>query len=184
MQTLYDLSPEIERVSDQLEEAEHDAEQSAGSLNGHTAETLTSLLHLVDVPDEEKLSNLVRWRESLIAEVDALKAEEAKLRDRRKVRERKADAIKTWIVDFMTVRKLEKVRANVRTLSFRKPSKSVCVDISQIENWPSEFYDRAVKAGAIVPTYEVKVSILKTLEGYDKQVGVREETGESTLVIR
>lgn len=84
---------------------------------------------------EEKLSNIGVVVKTLIAEADAIKAEEKKLSDRRKSIENKAESLKRYAFESMQKLDLNKVSTPVCVLSIVKnPPKLVIKDQEAIDS--------------------------------------------------
>ena len=75
---------------------------------------------------------------NLDADVLAIKEEEKKLADRRKVKENKAKSVKQFLSDYLQIEEIKKFETARIKLSFRK-SESVNVTVAA-EKLPSEYY--------------------------------------------
>lgn len=179
MSLLYAIPAEFGGVVERFEELSFEEVPEA-----QASIALSGDVNAVAMKHEDKVRALVYWRENILAEAEILDAEANRLKAKRDAKRRAADGIKRFVADFMRVMNLSKFSTDVRSLHFRKGSTSVFVDESQVESWAPDFFDAAVKCGALVPRYEVKVSLLKTLPGYLEQPGVEQRTGEETLVIK
>lgn len=179
MGTLYHLAAEYNQIDHQLDLLEENAE-SAEILSS----ALWDMLKIVEEDTDRKVASIVRWRENEIARAEALDVEIKTLKVKKKAAQNKADSLTRFLGDFMNTVGAKKWDAGIRKLSFRKPSKSLDVDPSQIDNWPAEIYDAAIESGAVRLCYEVRKTQVKDLPGYLALPGVREVEGERSLVVR
>lgn len=175
MNTLYELSKEMQEIAHDIEQLEVDEREQS---------QLPNLLLFVQQDAEAHVSQLVKWRENLLAEAEALDTEAKILKEKRDAKKKKAEGIKEFIAQFLVSVKKTKFNAGIRSLHFRKGSVSTLCDEAEIENWSPEFFDSAIALGAVVQRYEVKVSILKNMPGYLEQPGVVERVGDESLVIK
>lgn len=76
---------------------------------------------------EQKLENVACWIKNLNAEIKSMKEEEARLADRRKVKERKVERLKQYLSDALCGEKFETARCAV---AFRKTSR---VEVSDMQ---------------------------------------------------
>lgn len=90
-------------------------------------------LDALQMAKEEKIENLALWHKELIAEADAIKAEEKKLADRRKTAEKKADSLKNYLDYVLAGEKFKTPRVAV---SYRK---SETVNVFDIDKLPDNF---------------------------------------------
>lgn len=180
--SLYELAREIREVESYLDvlELEHPEEVA----NGNAEIAVVKALEAIKTDAALEIAGLVKWRENLLAEAEALDAEIALLRAKRDAKKKRAEGVKAFIAQFLKATNQTKVNAGIRSLFFRKGATSVLVDESQVESWTPAFFDEAVERKAIIARYDVKVSELKKMPGYLDQPGVIEQTGEDSLVIR
>lgn len=82
---------------------------------------------------EKKLEGLALWVKNLKAEVDAIKAEEKALAERRQAKERKAESIRAYLEKVLAGQKFETSRA---VCSFRKSQK---VEITDLDKIPDDY---------------------------------------------
>ena len=110
-----------------------------------------------------KLEAVAIYVKSLDAEAAAMKAEESALRKRREVRERKAERLRKYVADSMTLFGDSKLETPRVALSFRK---SEAVEITDANALRPDFWKytaavdksaikKAIKAGEIVEGAEV-----------------------------
>lgn len=85
---------------------------------------------------EQKLEGVACWIKNLTAEVKSMKEEEARLADRRKVKERKAESLKRYLSEALNGEKFETAKCAV---SFRKnPGKVEVYDTQAAVAWLEE----------------------------------------------
>ncbi len=178
MTTLYELAAEYRNIEERLEELE----ETSGDDVLDSA--LWDLLRCVEEDATIKAANIVRWIENEQARAESLANEIRTLQDKKRSAENKAKNLKKFLGDFMKASGIPKLDAGIRKLSFRKGSKSLEIDVSQVHNWPADIYDAAIASGAVVETIEVKKPKLKELPNYLSLPGVTEVTGEDSLQIR
>ena len=110
-----------------------------------------------------KLENIGLFIKNLDADVLAIKEEEKKLADRRKVKENKAKSVKQFLSDYLQIEDLKKFETAKIKLSFRK-SESVNVTVAA-EKLPSEYYKEKTEYTAD------KIEIKKALKAGVEIVG-------------
>ena len=84
-------------------------------------------LDALQIERDTKLENTALYIKNLLAEVEAIKAEEKALAERRKAKENKAESLKKYLADNLSGGKFETAKVNI---SFRK---SEGVEISEPE---------------------------------------------------
>ena len=84
-------------------------------------------LDALQIERETKLENTALYIKNLLAEAEAIKAEEKALAERRKAKENKAENLKKYLADNLSGEKFETAKVNI---SFRKSAK---VEISEPE---------------------------------------------------
>ncbi len=135
MQTLYELpeafAPALERYETFDFEEAPESDMSIA---------LSGDINAIALKAEDKVAGLVRWRENLLAEAEALDNEMSRLKGKRDAKKRAAEGIKRFLGDLLRVLKQPKFNAGVRSLHFRKGSTSVVVDETQVESWSPEFF--------------------------------------------
>lgn len=90
-------------------------------------------LMALQMDKEQKLENIACWIIDLKAEADAIKAQEAVLKGRREVTEKKAERLKMWLSDMLCGQPMKSDRVAV---SFRK---STAVEIEAGAEIPEEY---------------------------------------------
>lgn len=175
---LYELAREYQQADAQLDDVLQDGRDEA------LADSLVSLLSHIEVEASFKIANVVRWLLNEKARAEALKAEESRLRDKRKAAEAKAESLKKFLREFMIATGMETADAGVAKLFFRAGSTSLEVDERQVPNWPAEVFDKAIETGAVEEVYKTNKTKIKELPNYLELPGVKEVTGEKALVIR
>jgi hypothetical protein len=93
-----------------------------------TGDDLDARLAALEGAIERKVGGVVRVIRSLEAEVEALRAEERRLADRRHARERAAERLRAYLRDCLAGAGLSRVRSDVATVTLVPPSERVVVD--------------------------------------------------------
>lgn len=87
-------------------------------LDFETGEVLDSeALQALQMQREQKIDNVACWHKNLLAEAEAIKAEEKNLMERRKAKETKAEQLKNWLSQVVAGQKIETTRNKI---SWRK----------------------------------------------------------------
>lgn len=129
---LYEIDQAIQAI---LDGAEVDAETGELLLN-------TEELEALQMAREEKLEGVALAIKNLSAEAAAIREEEKKLAERRKVTENKVERLKAWLAYVLDGGKLETARVRV---SCTKPTKSTVIDdIEEVSSW---YESMALKLG-------------------------------------
>lgn len=152
MTTLYALSAQKQELLNAI--ASFDLEDMQGS--DVIADTLESL----DEALEGKVESVLHFRQHLLNEATALKAEEQRLAERRKLREAKADRLKDYVNECLNVAGVKKLETPLYTVSYRK---SDIVEITDAKALPVGFLrtntttnpdkdaiKKALKAGEVI----------------------------------
>lgn len=84
---------------------------------------------------ERKIENVACWVKNLTAEQEAIRNEEKRLADRRKVLERRTDRLTQYLNDALGGEKFETARC---TVSFRKTSRVEISDIHAAAAWADD----------------------------------------------
>lgn len=100
-------------------------------------DNLSELLSNVTDQFNEKAENVGKVILSLNAESQAIKNEESRLSKRRNQLERKVEWLKSYLLNEMTITKIDKIEGQTLTLSLRNNPPSVKVDNE--ENIPIDF---------------------------------------------
>jgi transketolase len=139
--TLYDIHTAFQCA---LARAEEWAEAHEGEISEHIAKELDAIEMLRD----EKLGNSARLYKNLAAEVEMVKAEENRLKDRRRTLETRAAKLKEWIAQFMQVG--ETYMDGAVKLSWR-PSEETIIDNEAAVPEAYCTYTRKVSASMLKP---------------------------------
>jgi Skp family chaperone for outer membrane proteins len=115
--TLYEIKREIEEAIDAMF-------ASVDEETGEVSEDAVNKLAELNAARDEKLDNIGAYIKNLMAEAEAIKAEEKKLADRRRVIENKVERLKAYVASILGGQKWSSARV---AYSFRK-SEKVIVD--------------------------------------------------------
>ena len=114
----------------------------------------------LDMDRDAKIENIGLWIKDLKADVDALKAEEHNLADRRRAKENKAEGLRRYLAYALDGQKFETAKLKV---GYRK-SQQVEVDMAELPDEYFRFRDpepdktkikAALKAGTAIPGAEL-----------------------------
>lgn len=120
---LYEIANEYLAFLQAVEEGEIPEEAIADTLESITAEI------------EVKADNIACILKTLTAEVNALKEEEDRLAERRKVKENYHNRLKTYLSEILLKAGLEKVETTRNLISFRKSESVVIEDEAEFIAW-------------------------------------------------
>lgn len=112
MSSLYKIHEDIERII----ETGLVIDPETGEI---TEADATACLAELQLAEEEKLENVALFTKNLSADVEALKAEEKALAERRKAKEKKVSWAKRYLSDFMELTHRKKFESTRCALSFR-----------------------------------------------------------------
>lgn len=102
-------------------------------------EAIADTLECVELAFEEKADNLACWIKNINAETAAIKAEEAALAARRKVKEREAERLQDYLQEMLTRVGVDKVETARNKITFRKnPPKVIIFDEAAFIKWAQE----------------------------------------------
>ena len=108
-----------------------------GCIDMETGEVIDlDRLNELEMKREQKISNVACWYKDLIAEADAIKAEEQNLNRRRKVCENKAESLKNWLAYVLNGNKFEDSRNKI---SYRRSESVTFAEGFDIESLPEQF---------------------------------------------
>jgi len=108
-----------------------------GCIDMETGEVIDlDRLNELEMKREQKISNVACWYKDLIAEADAIKAEEQNLNRRRKVCENKAESLKNWLAYVLNGNKFEDSRNKI---SYRRSESVAFAEGFDIESLPEQF---------------------------------------------
>lgn len=120
---LYELTGSYLKVLEMAEEIDQEV----------LSDTLSSIQEAI----EDKAENIAKLIKNISADIDALKAEERRLSDRRKALEGKVLCLKRYLIEQMEVAGINKVKRPTITVSIQNNPPSV--EISDEKIIPSEF---------------------------------------------
>lgn len=113
---LYELANDYENLMAAIENGDIPEEALADTL-----ESITSLL-------DEKADNIACWIKQLIAEAEAIKAEEDKLKARRTAKLKRAERLTEYLAECLTNGGISKLETARNVISFRKNPPAVVFD--------------------------------------------------------
>lgn len=154
---LYELTHDYENLMAAIENGDIPEEALADTL-----ESITALL-------DEKADNIACWIKQLIAEAEAIKAEEDKLKARRTAKLNRAERLTEYLAECLTNGGISKLETARNVISFRKtPPKVVFDNESKFIEWAQAHADGLLNYGK--PTVDktaVKVALENgaTIEG-------------------
>ena len=108
---LYDLSTNFNNLVEILETQE---------LTEDIKETIFEELKYIDISIQEKADNIVRFIRNLNAEAEAIKLEEKRLADKRKVLENKVKNLESYLFDFTSLTEKKEIKGGIFTVSIKK----------------------------------------------------------------
>ena len=109
---LYEIDQQIQEILSQTNDD--------GMLPDDAFEALEQLA----ITEAEKIENVACFIKDQIAEGKALREEEKALADRRKVKENKAERLKTYLSDYLQAKGMKKYETPRAVMSFRKSVKT------------------------------------------------------------
>ncbi|MDR1563901.1 MAG: siphovirus Gp157 family protein [Oscillospiraceae bacterium] len=124
---LYDLTAEIEELEALYENEEIPEDVFRDTLEGLQGEF------------ENKAESIACWIKNLLSEAEAIKAEEERLYNRRKVKENQADRIKKYLLEAMEFRGVKKIDRPKAKIVFNLRSGS-SIKIDEFAEIPEQFY--------------------------------------------
>lgn len=144
MGSLYEINKNI----DELLNSDYQAEEEI--VNNETGEidSFENILDQLEIDFKDKIDNVACFIKNLESDIDALKAEEKNLAERRKVKENKAERLRKYLAENLQNAGYQKFESPRCMLSFRK-SKQV-----------------SIEQGAVLPEQYITV---KTTEQPDKK---------------
>ena len=164
---LYEIAAEYKNFLEAVENGEIPEEAINDTLEG-----ITAIL-------EEKADNIACMIKNMIAEVEAIKGEEEKLKARRTVKEKQIERITKYLSDTLLLNNCPKIETARNKITFRE-SKSV-----KIEN-DASFIEWAIKNGDEYLTYKDptinKTEIKKALAAGIEVVGASLESKQNIQI--
>lgn len=125
---------------------------------------------------EDKLEGMIQFIKNEQAYSAALREEEKRLAERRKVADNRVDRLKEYIALCMEKGGIKKVRAGLQEVSTRKGVNSV--EVSDSELLPDDLVDYRTE------TLPIKSEIKKRLEAGELIPGASLKTGRPSLIIK
>ena len=127
MASIYDLTEEVLTLWALMESGELDDEMLIGAMEYSQEE-----LHI-------KIESYCKWIKNMESDIAGLKAEEERLKDKRKTMENTIDRAKKAMKAAMEVTGEKKVKGQIFTISIQANPESVVLDESYTENIPPEY---------------------------------------------
>ena len=127
MASIYELTEEVLTLWALMESGELDDEMLIGAMEYSQEE-----LHL-------KLESYCKWIKNMESDIAGLKAEEERLKDKRKTMENTIDRAKKAMKSAMEVSGEKKVKGQIFTISIQANPESVVLDEPYIDNIPPEY---------------------------------------------
>ena len=101
--------------------------------DGADPEALADTMEAIEGAIEEKVEAIYQLRQNLQAEIDAYKAEEKRLADKRKALESRMEWLKEYVERELAAAGIDKVKTRIGTVGFRNAPPSINIlDISRI----------------------------------------------------
>ena len=120
---LYEIAAEYRAFLEAVENGEIPEEAIPDTL-----ESIESML-------EDKADNIACIIKNIDAEAEAIKAEEQKLAERRKAKEKQIDRLKTYLADTLLANSINKIETPRNKLTFRKSASVVIEDEERFVEW-------------------------------------------------
>lgn len=164
---LYEIAAEYENLLNAIDSGEIPEEAITDTL-----ESITSML-------EDKADNICCIIKNMTAEAEAIKAEEAKLAERRKAKENQIDRLKNYLSEVLTRSGYTKLETARNKVTFRK-SESTVVDNE------AEFIEWAMKNNDALLTFKDptvnRTAIKKALASGEEIVGAHIEVKQNIQI--
>ena len=127
MASIYDLTEEVLTLWALMESGELDDEMLIGAMEYSQEE-----LHI-------KIESYCKWIKNMESDIAGLKAEEERLKDKRKTMENTIDRAKKAMKAAMEVTGEKKIKGDLFTVAIQANPESVFLDEQHIENIPPEY---------------------------------------------
>ena len=164
---LYELTDAYREIMDAIESGEIPEEAIADTLES------------INVMLEDKADNIACMIKNLTAESEAIKAEEARLAERRRSKERQVERLKTYLSDTLLNSGHTKIETPRNKISFRSSESVVVDDDDKFIMWAEEHFDALL-------TYPMpkidKTAIKKALKDGEAVVGARIEKKQNIQI--
>lgn len=142
-------------------------------------EAIADTLESINVMLEDKADNIACMIKNLTAEAEAIKAEETRLAERRKAKERQIDRIKTYLSDTLLNSGHTKIETARNKISFRSSESVVVDDDDEFIMWAEENYDALLT----YPMPKIDKTAIKTaLKRGEMVVGARIEKKQNIQI--
>lgn len=165
---LYEIADDYQRLLDAIENGEIPEEALVDTL-----ESITALL-------DEKADNIACWIKQLTAEAEAIKAEEDKLKARRKAKLNRAERLTNYLAECLTNGGISKLETARNAISFRKTPPSVVFDDeNKFIEWARVHADGLLNYGK--PKVD-RVAVKVALENGAVIEGVRIESSQNIAI--
>ena len=167
---LYELVETYKQVEQLIEDGELSYEDMKSALDSMEGDITT------------KLENCVKVIKNFEGSIDNIKAEELRLKNRRKSLENQVESLKSYIYTNMKLLGLKKVKSDIFNISTRKtPEKVVIFDEEVFMNIAKEEYSSILK---VKTETSVDKTLLKTILKDSNIIipGVRLESGENLSI--
>lgn len=125
--TLHKLTDDYKVLENMLDREEYDFDQ----------EGIKQSLNSLKVDIEDKVENVAKFVLSLQAQAEMIKTEEARLRARRNALENRAEWLKSYLLNEMSIVMIDKVKREVITVSIQKSPPSV--EILNLQALPEQY---------------------------------------------
>lgn len=155
---LYEIANDYIALLNAIDEGEIPEEAIADTLEAITGEI------------NEKADNIACLLKDLDADIVAIKAEETRLAERRKAKEKSAERIKQYLADTLQRMSIDKVETARNKISFRKSESVEVLDEYSFIQWAQENREELLTYSA--PKVN-KTEIKKALKSGDEIAGVR-----------
>jgi seryl-tRNA synthetase len=162
---LYELTTQYSQVMDMLNNTDADMQAIKDTLEGLQGDI------------EDKAINIAKMIKSLDADIAAIKAEEERLSERRKVYENRRESIKEHLEQQLSAVGVEKVKTATMTVSMQNNAPSIKV-ISE-----DRFYETIPKMYRIAQPYKVdKKAVLEAMKNGEMFVGAELQQTKSLRI--
>lgn len=119
-------------------------------------EAISDTLEAVSGELEEKADNIACIIKNELAEIDAIKAEEQALAERRRAKERNCDRLKAYLSDNLQAAGINKFETARNKISFRRSSALEIADESAFIMWASEYAPTLLKTSVAANKTAIK----------------------------
>lgn len=173
--TLYEIAEDFEKLLGFIDE-QTDPDNPEAMGEESMLEALSSALAELEMSLADKTENIVRLIAGWDSMIDMIKAEETRLRDKRKALENKKARLRTYLADQMQRVGQKKVETSVKNAHLRQGSESVVIDDEFA--LPEGTYDTEM---IIKPDRAV---LKKRLKDGEDTPGAHLERGATTVMFR